>query len=106
MRKPKPIAPFDRDHAKAAANAFDRESEEPVPLTSLRSYAEALAQYHLHPESKFLNGDYFDRGTTQRRHIHAAGIRHIGKESNDWERQAMLGENGCSKTIHYKYSRS
>lgn len=99
-RKPKPIAPFDRDHAKATANAFDRETGEPVSLSSLRSYAEALAQYHLHPESKFLNGVYFDRGTTRRRHIHAAGIRHIGKESNDWERQAFLGTNRDSKIIY------
>lgn len=100
LRKPKPIAAFDRDHTKAAANAFDRETGEPVPLTSLRSYAEALAQYHLHPESKFMNGDYHDRGTTQRRHIHVSGILHIGKESNDWERQAVLGITQDSEIIY------
>ncbi|QKR98703.1 hypothetical protein F9288_02860 [Sphingomonas sp. CL5.1] len=100
VRKPKPIAPFDRDHAKAAANAFDRETGKAVLPSSLRSYAEALAQYHLHPESKFLNGDYFDRGTTQRRHIDATGIRHIGKESNDWERQAVLGITRDSQIIY------
>jgi hypothetical protein len=88
---PKPVAPFENDPAKAAALAFDRETGEPVPATALQSYAEALAQYHLHPESKFLGGDYCDRGTTRRRHIRVAGVRHIGKESNDWERQAVLG---------------
>ncbi len=88
---PKPVAPFENDPAKAAALAFDRETGEPVPATALQSYAEALAQYHLHPESKFLGGDYCDRGTTRRRHIRVSGVRHIGKESNDWERQAVLG---------------
>jgi hypothetical protein len=88
---PKPVAPFENDPAKAAALAFDRETGEPVPVTALQSYAEALAQYHLHPESKFLGGDYCDRGTTRRRHIRVSGIRHIGMESNDWERLAVLG---------------
>lgn len=88
---PKPVAPFENDSAKAAALAFDRETGEPVPVTALQSYGEALAQYHLHPESKFLGGDYRDRGTTRRRHIRVSGVRHIGKESNDWERQAVLG---------------
>ncbi len=91
MRPIKPIAPFESDARKAIPMAFDRESGQPVPATALQSYAEALAQYHLHPESKFLDGDYLDHGTTQRRHIHASGFCHIGKETNDWERQAILG---------------
>lgn len=44
-------------------------------------------------EAKFRNADYLDRGTTVRRHVRMAGTRHIGKESHDWERQAMLGLN-------------
>jgi hypothetical protein len=88
---PKPVAPFSDDPATAAASAFDRETGERVSVTALQSYGEALAQYHLHPESKFLGGDYRDRGTTRRRHVRVSGVRHIGKESNDWERQAMLG---------------
>jgi hypothetical protein len=36
-----------------------------VGASELLTYAEALAQYHLRPESKFLNGDF-----------------HIGKEAN------------------------
>ncbi|WP_147417676.1 hypothetical protein [Sphingomonas cavernae] len=87
----KPIAPFDRDFGKAVAVAFDRESGASVPKAALKSYADALAQYHLQPESKFLNADYFDRGVTLRRHIRMTATRHIGKESNDWERQAVLG---------------
>jgi hypothetical protein len=95
-RKPrglKPIAPFDRAHEKAVALAFDRETGKPIPATGLKTYTEALAQYHLHPESKFLNADYLDRGTTVRRHIYMTGTHHIGKESHDWERQTVLGLN-------------
>jgi hypothetical protein len=89
--KPKPVAPYDKDNKKAAALCFDREIGNPVPIDRLKSYAEALAQYHLHPETKFLNGDYLDRGLTQRRHVRAIGIRLIGKEANHWEEQFFLG---------------
>jgi len=47
--------------------------------------------FHLHPESKFLGGKPFSRGTTQRRHVWATSVRLIGKEANEWERQAILG---------------
>jgi len=50
-----------------------------------------IAQYHLHPETKFLNGDYVDRGVTSRRYVHVASIRNIGKEANEWEEQFYLG---------------
>jgi hypothetical protein len=55
-RRPKPIAPFERDPAVAASRAFDRETGEAVPLSALKSYAEALALYHLSPEDKFDSG--------------------------------------------------
>lgn len=90
-RFPKPVGPFENDPATAAALAFDRETGAPVPITALQTYRDALAQYHLHPESKFLGGDYCDRGTTRRRHIRVSGVCHIGKESNGWEEQAVLG---------------
>ena len=57
------------------------------------SYTEALAQYHLRPESKFLNGDFCDRGRTKRRHVIATQLVHIGKEANKWEEQHFLGED-------------
>ncbi|RIJ66172.1 hypothetical protein D1604_09620 [Brevundimonas sp. LPMIX5] len=90
-KRPRPISSYDQDHAKAVASAFDRQSGEPVPATALKSYGETLAQYHIQPESKFLNADYLDRGVTTRRHVRMIATRHIGKESNDWERQAILG---------------
>lgn len=91
QRLPKPIAPFDSNHAKASATAFDRETGEPIAANALKTYRQALAQYHLHPESKFLNADFADRGTTLRRHVLAIGSRHIGKEANRWEEQFFLG---------------
>ena len=57
------------------------------------TYAEALAQYHLRPEVKFLNGDFCDRGRTERRHVIATQIIHIGKEANKWEERYFLGED-------------
>jgi hypothetical protein len=53
-----------------------------------------LAQYHLCPEAKFLNGDFCDRGLTERRHVIATQLVHIGKEANKWEEQHFLGEDG------------
>ncbi len=87
----KPIAPFSKDSATIAATAFDRNTGALVQAVDLQTYREALAQYHLHPESKSLNGDFVDRGTTRRRHIHACAIRYIGKEANEIDRQQMLG---------------
>jgi hypothetical protein len=62
-----------------------------VPTEQLKSYREALAQYHLHPEAKFHNGDYLGSGVTRRRHIRATAVEHIGKEANRWEEQLYLG---------------
>lgn len=89
----RPIAPFNRGSAEAVASAFDHETGEPVRANQLKTYAEALAQYHLHPEDKFLGGDYWDNGRTQRRHVIATGVRLIGKEANKWEdRDGMSAE--------------
>jgi hypothetical protein len=87
----KPVAPFDKDYAKAVSRAFDRESGNAVPVDQLKSYAAALCDYQIHPESKFLNGDYLNRGCTTRRHIRVTAVEHIGKEANNWEEQAFLG---------------
>jgi hypothetical protein len=89
----KPVAPYERDPRRVAKLAFDRNTGKPVPADQLKSYQEALAQYHLHPEDKFLYGDYLDRGTTQRRHVRVNKFQYIGKESHKWEEQYYFGFN-------------
>lgn len=84
-----PVAPFDRDPNKAAQQAFDRETGEPVAVELLKTYAECLAQYHLSPEAKFGNGDYMDHGFTERRHVVATNVRLIGKEGNRVEEDGL-----------------
>jgi len=83
-RKPspiRPVAPFSRNISEAAETAFDRETDKRVEPNSLITYSEALAHFHLRPEAKFLNGDFCDRGRTERRHVFATQIVHIGKEA-------------------------
>ena len=81
-RKMKPISPFSKIPAEAAATATDRETGEPVPKTNLKTYAEALRLYHLSPEEKFENGGPWDTGQTKRWHVKVKQIRLIGKEAN------------------------
>ena len=87
----RPVAPFHTDHKVAVQHAFDRLTGDAVPVESLANHAQDLAQYHLHPEAKFENGNYLDSGTTRRRHVSVVGTMHIGKEANRWEEQFFLG---------------
>ena len=79
---PKPIAPFDRDPAKAADHAVDRVTGERVPPHLLKTYEEVLSLYHLSAEDKFKNGQPWDQGQTKRRHVKVTRIKLIGKEAN------------------------
>ena len=91
--RPKPVAPFDANPREAAKQCFDRETGKPIKVDVLETYREALAQYHLYPENKFLNGQYRDSGPTQRRHvkIEITDLHYIGKEANELEEQVFLG---------------
>ena len=89
----KPIAPFDTDSGKAVANAFDRITGKPIHPNQLKAYSEGLCQYHLSNEGKFENGQFRDRGRTERRHVVAAGFRLIGKEAN------RVGESGQVEVV-------
>ena len=93
LKSLKPVASYDKNPAKALARCFDRASGERVRKSQLKTYLDALAQYHLHPEAKFLNANYLDKGITQRRHIIVKAIHHIGKEVNKWEEQFFTGFN-------------
>ena len=88
---PRAVAPYSRDIEAAAAQCFDRNTGQSVSRGQLKTYGRALAQYHLHPEAKFLRGEYTDRGRTMRRHIYVTVITLIGKEANRWEEQLYVG---------------
>lgn len=90
---PRAVAPFDNDAVTAASRCFDGTTGNPVPAQHVKSFAEVLALYHLHPEAKFLNADYTDCGETLRHHVLVDGLHHIGKEANRWEEQVYLGED-------------
>ena len=100
--EPKPIAPFDSDPARALPNVFDRLTGRYIPSKKLKTYAEVLGQYHLSPESKFANADYFDRGRTERRHVVATAIVLIGKEANRID-QSGLSDPVISASVHFEH---
>lgn len=86
-----PVAPFHPDRAKAVAQAFDRLTGEPVPIDRLKTYADALKNYPYRQESKFENGEAFQRGVTRPRHVIASEIHYIGKEADRWEEEFLIG---------------
>ncbi len=90
-RRIKPVAPFDGDLAAAIAMAFDRDTGQPVHIDQLQTYCDALDEYHLRAESKFLNGGSLQTGRTERRHVIAAEIQLIGKEADALEEIYFLG---------------
>lgn len=100
-----PVAPFDTNIEKALSKAYDRKTGQPVSREDLKSIQEALARFPLHPENKFLNGDFTDTGVTERRHVVATAIEHIGKESNRLEEQTHIGFIEDAQ-IHYGYAPS
>jgi hypothetical protein len=71
-------------------------------LETLESYWENLIPYPLHPDSKFLNASYDDRGVTARRHVVVAGAEHIGKEADRLEPQLMDGLDPDAAIIYGK----
>jgi hypothetical protein len=90
---PAPVAPYDSDPARALTKVFDRVTGKPIRPEQLKTYAEVLGQYHLSPEDKFENGQFLDRGRTERRHVVATGFTWIGKEANH------VGESGEADPI-------
>jgi hypothetical protein len=56
-REPRPAAPYFKRAINAKDHAFDRERDEPIPASWLKSYGRSLVRYHLHPETKFWGGE-------------------------------------------------
>jgi hypothetical protein len=96
----KPASPYVKDISIAPEKCFDRETGEPIDKDKLKTYRESLAQYHLHPETKFLNGEYLEQGITERRHIVVHSIQYIGKEANKWEEQYYTGLDLDSQVVY------
>lgn len=65
--EPHPAAPYFKDISKAAGFAFDRRHPEcAIPARWLKSVTRSLTRYHLHPEEKFIGGDFDQRGILSR----------------------------------------
>ena len=97
---PRVVAPFDASPIAAVKNCFDRNTDLRVDVRQLRTYQQSLAQYHLHPESTFHNGDYVDHGLTGRRHVQTDHVEFIGKEANRWEEQFFLGVEPEAQVVY------
>lgn len=94
------VAPFDRDLVSSTRAAFDRDTGERIEVSCLKTYAHALAGYHLSPEAKFENGRPFDQGRTARRRVRACGFVFIGKEANRWEEAFYLGPDPDAEVVY------
>lgn len=97
---PRPAGPFEKEPAKAAAQAFDRATKLPIPERWLQTYTDVLRKYHLHSEAKFHGGVDKARGKLWRRHIDAFAVRHIGKEAHNWEEDYYIGTDADSAIVH------
>jgi transcriptional regulator with XRE-family HTH domain len=96
-----PIAPFDTDLNNAIAGAFDSISGEPIDVSRLQTYQEALLGYPFRSEPKFLNGQGYDTGRTERCHVHACAVQFIGKEADRWEEEHIIGNRLGETAIAY-----
>jgi hypothetical protein len=90
-REPHPAAPYFKRAIDAKDHAFDRERDEPVPASWLKSHGRSLVRYHLHPETKFWGGEYDQRGPLRRRHVSALTHLPIGKEADQIEESEYVG---------------
>ena len=83
-REPRPAAPYFKRAIDAKDHAFDRERDEKLPASWLKSHGRSLVRYHLHPETKFWGGEYDQRGPLRRRHVLALTHLPIGKEADEF----------------------
>ena len=102
QRWPKPVSAYSKDLAEVVS-VWDRETGEPVGRGWLRSYAQVLALYPVHSESKFLNGHRSQCGPTRRRHVRLDLVWNIGKEADRLEENSALGAED-DPTVPYALS--
>lgn len=97
---PRGIAPYNSDVIAPVECCFYRRRGSRVRPDQLKTIPNAVIQFHLHPESKFFGRNFRDRGKTQRCHVWAHSIEHIGKEANKWEKQMHIGETGDNQQVY------
>ena len=102
-RRPKPVSPYSRNPYGMLPRVRDRVTRDSVGQEWLRTSAETLRGYHRHPEAKFLDGDYLDRGPTRRRHVLVHTIEDIGKEADKWDDEEPLSADN-EYTVSYGVS--
>jgi hypothetical protein len=97
----RPIAPYDTDQTRAIENVFDRVAGQPIDSELLKTYTECLADYHLSPESKFGNGDYHDRGRTERRRIRLVTVVRSIRSSALYRNSLLRERDFCWIRLHH-----
>lgn len=102
-------------HAKGKSNLDESERmyvlQDEAKFITIKNYWDFIKDYHLHPESKYDDGDEnrcskLSFGLLQRTHVLATKILHIGKETNtlqDVEEKASLPEEQDWKDMTLSY---
>jgi len=96
-REPRPAAPYFKRAIDAKDHAFDRERDEPVPASWLKSHGRSLIRYQLHPETKFWGGEYDQRGPLRRRHVLA--LTHLPDQLNGIKEQQQALASHIQNTL-------
>ena len=91
-RAPNLASRYSSNLMKDPPPVFDRRTGEPVPWSWLKSIGRSLVRHHLHSEMKFRGGEDDQRGTLDRRRVHAWAVIPIGKEADNLEEREFLGE--------------
>ena len=86
--------------SKAADKCFDRDTGDKVPAGVLKTYAQALAQYHLRPEHKFSTATTRTAGSQSGDMYDPQPFAKSAKESNRWEEQFYLGGDEGAEIDH------
>ena len=101
-RMPKPASRYSSDLAADRPEVFDRETGEPIAWEHLRSYRRSLIRHHLRSETKFRGGEDNEHGVLSRRHVQVWVVSAIGKEADNLDERASLGDD--DETIQWGFS--
>ncbi len=91
-RTPKPASRYSSNLVEDRPEVFDRETGEPIDWEDLRSYRRSLVRHHLRSETKFRGGEDAEHGALSRRHVQAWAVSAIGKEADNLDERALIGD--------------